>query len=129
MRVCSRCGNPLPLHSGRGRPRKLCSVCSPPRGGRVPSPVVEATSGPARSVVEATRALLVSEGVVGTPMGRSALVLAERIDDRDQPLAAVSQAVRQLREALASVVAGERVDTGDPSDEFTRKRRARESGA
>jgi hypothetical protein len=91
--------------------------------------VVEASSGRAGTVAGATRGLLVAEGLMDTPMGRSALVLAERIDDRDQPLAAVSQAVKQLREALASVVAAERADTGDPSDEFTRKRRARESGA
>jgi hypothetical protein len=28
---CSRCGRALPLPSMKGRPRKMCTVCSPPR--------------------------------------------------------------------------------------------------
>jgi hypothetical protein len=55
--------------------------------------------------------------------------LAACIDDTSEPLSARTQAVKQLREALSSVVAPEQAAPADPNDEFTRKRLAREHGA
>ena len=67
--------------------------------------------------------------VLASPMGRAALVLAARIDDPDEPLTAVAQSVKQLRDALAAVLTATETAPADPNDEFTRKRIARERGA
>ncbi len=129
MRTCAKCGATLPVETGRGARRKMCATCSPSRPRRKPQPpaaAVAASSAPVGCVLDATRAVLVAEGALGTPMGQASLALAEAIDDRDQPLAARSQAVKQLREALGSVLAAEKSAPADPNDEFTRKRRERE---
>lgn len=39
QRACERCGNPLPIQVGRGRPRKLCFTCRP---GTTAKPASEA---------------------------------------------------------------------------------------
>jgi hypothetical protein len=91
--------------------------------------VAAAVSAPAGSVLEATRAALIAANALSTPMGQASLVLAACIDDSSEPLAARTQAVKQLREALSSVVASEQAAPADPNDEFTRKRLAREHGA
>ena len=132
MRSCAKCGAAMPLETGRGRRRKFCASCSPSRPRRKPDPpavVVQAVSAPAGSVLEATRALLLTSGRLDTPMGQAALVLASRIDDAGEPLAAITAATKQLREALSSVVSDEQAAPADPNDEFTRKRLAREHGA
>ena len=131
MRTCAKCGTSLPIETGRGARRKMCAKCSPSRPRRKPQPpaaAVAVAASPIGCVADATRAVLAAERMLDAPMGRAAMVLAERIDDRDQPLAAVSQAVKQLREALAAVLTTERAVPADPNDEFTRMRLARESG-
>ena len=132
MRLCATCGADMPLETGRGRRRKFCPTCSPSRPRRKPEPseaVTRAVTAPAGSVLDATRAALVQSGRLDTPMGQAALVLASRIDDAGEPLAAITQATKQLREALSSVVSEEQAAPADPNDEFTRKRLAREHGA
>lgn len=133
MRNCAKCGDPLPIEKGRGARRKMCASCSPSRPRRKSQPpavVAEAAASRIGCVLDATRAVLLSAGVLESPMGQASLVLARRIDDDREPVAALSQAVKQLREALASVVSADRVEApADPNDEFTRKRLARESGA
>ena len=132
MRSCAKCGAPLPVETGGGARRKMCATCSPSRPGRKPQPpavVVEATSAPVGCVLDATRAALIQAGALDSPMGQASLVLASCIDNPREPLAARTQAVKQLREALSSVVAGEQAAPADPNDEFTRKRLAREHGA
>jgi len=132
MRSCAKCGAQLPVETGRGARRKMCATCSPSRPRRKPQPpavVVEVVSQPIGCVLDATRAALVESGRLGSPMGQAALVLAKCIDDDDHPLAARAQAVKQLREALTSVVTAEQAAPADPNDEFTRKRLAREHGA
>ncbi len=132
MRSCAKCGAALPVETGRGRRRKYCEACNPSRPRRKPPlapSVVAATSAPVGSVLEATRSALVAAGALDTPMGQASLVLASCIDDPGESLAARTQAVKQLREALASVVSAEQAAPADPNDEFTRKRLAREHGA
>jgi hypothetical protein len=109
----------------------MCATCSPKRirkSDTAPS-VAAAVSAPAGSVLEATRAALIAANALSTPMGQASLVLAACIDDTSEPLSARTQAVKQLREALSSVVAPEQAAPADPNDEFTRKRLAREHGA
>lgn len=123
----------MPLETGRGRRRKMCATCSPSRPRRksdvvVAPEVVEVISTPVGNILEATRRALASAGATDTPMGQAALVLARRIDNDDEPLAAINQAVKQLRETLASVITADMPAVADPNDEFTRKRLARESG-
>ena len=132
MRSCAKCGAELPVETGRGRRRKYCDSCSPSRPRRKPPlapSVAAAVSAPAGSVLEATRAALIAANALSTPMGQASLVLAACIDDSSEPLAARTQAVKQLREALSSVVASEQAAPADPNDEVTRKRLAREHGA
>ena len=132
MRSCAKCGAVMPLETGRGRRRKFCAACSPSRPRRkpdLPESVTRAVSAPVGSVLEATRLALAQARRLDTPMGQAALVLAKRIDDADEPLAAITQATKQLREALSSVVTEEQAVPADPNDEFTRKRLAREHGA
>ena len=109
----------------------MCEECSPSRPRRKPAPpaaVARAVSAPIGSVLEATRAALVQAGTLGTPMGQAALVLAARIDDANEPLAAITQATKQLAATLTPV-GQPAAETSDPNDEFTRKRLAREHGA
>jgi hypothetical protein len=132
MRVCAKCSAEMPVETGRGRRRKYCEACNPSRPRRKPplAPSVAAAVGaPAGSVLEATRSALIAAGALSTPMGQAALVLASCIDDSSEPLAARTQAVKQLGAALSSVVSAEQAAPADPNDEFTRKRLAREHGA
>ena len=132
MGMCARCGGPLPVQTGKGRRRKMCATCSPSRPRRKPDPPAAATAAVAAepgTVLDATRAALADARVLASPMGRAALVLAARIDDPDEPLTAVAASVKQLRDALAAVLAATETAPADPNDEFTRKRIARERGA
>ena len=130
-----KCGVVLPLEQGRGRRRKMCEACSPSRPRRKPesAPAAKAAAAAAVGCVrDATRAALVEAGVADSPMGQAALVLAEEIDSRAHPLAQVASAVKQLERALTVALApagGQQTTADDPEDEFTRKRRARESAA
>lgn len=109
----------------------MCATCSPSRPRRKPAPpavVARAVAAPVGSVLAATRAALTRSGGLGTPMGQAALVLAARIDDANEPLAAITSATKQLAATLTPV-AQPAAETSDPNDEFTRKRLAREHGA
>ena len=130
MRTCAKCGADLPLESGRGRRRKMCQTCSPskPRKSNNPAQISDVAAAPVGSVLAATRAALTRSGGLGTPMGQAALVLAARIDDANEPLAAITQATKQLAATLTPM-AQPAAETSDPNDEFTRKRLAREHGA
>ena len=56
--------------------------------------------------MDATRRVLEEADRVDTPMGRAALVLAERVDSRQDTGSALATAVRGLDEALKSALEG-----------------------
>ena len=101
-RTCERCGAPIPPRIGPGGKRRFCPTCSPSRNrGKNPSspaPVaVMPVPAEGESVVEATRALLDTHpGAVDHPMGRTALVLAARIDSTSESTPSITGAAKQL---------------------------------
>lgn len=101
-RTCERCGGPIPPRVGPGGKRRFCPTCSPSRnrgkGSPGPGPVaVVPVPAEGESVVEATRALLDTHpGAVNHPMGRTALVLAARIDSTSESTPSITGAAKQL---------------------------------
>ncbi len=148
-RTCERCGGPIPPRIGPGGKRKRCPSCSPSRNrGRKPSSPAPVAVLPVavegESVVEATRALLGTHpGAVDHPMGRTALVLAGRIDSTSESTPSITGAAKQLdsciRIALAATEPAEvslldelrakhAQRSTDATEEFQRKRAEREAG-
>lgn len=148
-RTCERCGAPIPPRIGPGGKRKRCPTCSPSRnrGKNSSSPVPDTvvpipTAG--ESVVESTRALLNTHpGAVDHPMGRTALVLAARIDSTSESTPSITGAAKQLDSCLRIALsatepaapslldelrAKHAQHSTDPTEEFQRKRAEREAG-
>jgi len=79
---CKTCGGPIPVSTGRGRPRQYCSDCSPTRERpERRQPVVALPGVPTGGRIEAaTRDELVAAGRQDTSDGVVALHLAQLID-------------------------------------------------
>ncbi len=125
MAACLDCGGALPPR-GVGAPRKRCVVCSPPRRSKAKrAPVVRlpAAKPEPESVYDATERALSEAGRLGTPGGQAALVLAARIDSREDSGAGIAAMVKQLQATIAEVTKDART-TVSPLDEL-RARRAR----
>lgn len=124
QRRCETCGALLPIQTGRGRRRKFCEDCSTrsPKA-RQRKALAESDS---RGLFAAVRAELDEAGVLATADAEAALLLAKRIESQVDPGSAIAQMVRTLREMKSAALSVSDVETGDPVDEFTAKRRERE---
>ena len=80
------------------------------------------------SVEKATRKALTDAGVVDSPLGQSALALAEMLDDSDTASTARVAAAKELRATLGEATAG-RSAVKDPVDELRERRERRLAGA
>lgn len=148
-RTCERCGAPIPPRIGPDGKRRFCPTCSPSRNrGKNPSspaPVaVLPVAAEGESVAEATRALLGTHpGAVSHPMGRTALVLAARIDSTSESTPSITGAAKQLDSCLRIALAATEPAVpsvldelrakhaqrnADANEEFQRKRTEREAG-
>lgn len=112
MKTCKMCGAPLPLPSGRGRPRTKCESCSPSVRRRpvTARPVDGVTPG---GVLAATRADLVAAGVDSTHLGQAALHLAAAIDSGDEHGAGLAALVKQWRDTMRVALPTDQADA-DP---------------
>lgn len=121
-RNCERCGEALPLQTGRGRRRKFCSACSRSKNKprRVPAQI--STEG----LYESVRAEFDAAGVLSSSDAEAALLLARRIEKEVDPGSAIAQMVRTLREVKSAALSVADSVESDPVDEFTAKRRERE---
>lgn len=121
-RNCERCGEQLPIQTGRGRRRKFCSACSRSKNKPKRAPVEIATEG----LYETVRAELDAAGVLSSSDAEAALLLARRIEKEVDPGSAIAQMIRTLREVKSAALSGADSVEFDPVDEFTAKRRERE---
>ena len=79
-------------------------------------------------VFAAVKAELDKAELVDSPLGRTVLVLGQRLDDPESPATAVAAMAKELRVALEALgVGAAKVDT--PLDELRRKRQERQKGA
>lgn len=113
---CATCGDPMPEHNGRGRPRKHCTTCKPIKvTARKPSakPSGQQERPQAGSLLGAVRAELQRMDAMGTSRGQAALDLAERImDSRNDANAAALH--KQLLVTLVEVEQRAIPDEYDP---------------
>lgn len=123
-RSCTKCGAPLPLQVGRGRPRSKCATCSPSRA-KVRQPVTVDLPTTGRGLTDATRATLVAAGLADSPEAHMALRLAERIEADSDSGASLAALVKQLRETLTAALASAQDRAADPLDELAAKRERR----
>lgn len=119
------CGNLIPVQLGRGKPRKFCLTCSPPRGepAETPEPVTwrrpvvapplptllppPSPSAPQDGpVLASVRARLDEAERAGTPEAAVALRLAGLLDVGDFTASGAAALSRELRAALADALAG-----------------------
>lgn len=121
MRACTNCGAPLPIQTGRGGRRKRCATCSPRRNIPPPARVLPADDG---SIETATRAALRAAGRADSPLGRTAILLAARLDSRQDTGAGLAAVSKQLASVLAEAVK-DAVITESPLDELRARRRAK----
>lgn len=121
-RQCERCGEPLPIQTGRGRRRKFCSACSRSKNKPRNAPARVSTAG----LYESVRAELEFAGVLGSSDAEAALLLARRIEKDVDPGSAIAQMLRTLREIKSAALSVGDAAESDPVDEFTARRRERE---
>ena len=127
QRICAKCGGPIPPKTNRGKDRKYCLECSPPRGTKPRKPAKPRVAVHPTTIVAATESELDAADVLGTSSGQAAMLLARRIQSDIDSGSSLAQLVRQLRESVASAI-GEAVPAeSDPLDEL-RARRERRSG-
>lgn len=112
MKTCKMCGAPLPLPSGRGRPRTKCESCSPSVRKQRPATVVPGGVTPG-GVLAATRSDLAAAGVEFTHLGQAALHLAAAIDSGDEHGAGLAALVKQWRDTMRVALPSDQADT-DP---------------
>ncbi len=124
QRKCESCGALLPIQTGRGRRRKFCTDCSRSPKARQRRAVLASSSS--EGLYAAVHAELESAGVLASADAEAALLLARRIERQVDPGSAIAQLMRALREMKSAALSVADVDTGDPVDEFTAKRRERE---
>lgn len=124
MRKCSKCGADLPLQTGRGRRRKMCEMCAPPRRRQAPAQTTAPTAS-GGSLTEAVRAELDAAGLLGTAGGFQALALAQRIDADQEPGAALAALNKELRAQMNALGAAETEPVADPVDELKARRAGR----
>jgi len=101
VKSCSKCGAPLPLPSGRGRPRTRCQSCAP---SQAKSQAPRRTKTTAEGVLAATRAELEAAGATGSSAGQAALSLAAAIDSGEDRGAALAALVKQLGVTMRAAV-------------------------
>lgn len=75
-------------------------------------------------VLSATRAELTKSNKLDTPLGRTALALAARLDDPDTPGSAMANIAKELRSSMESLERGT-AKAGDPVDELRERREQR----
>lgn len=128
-----RCGRPIPVQSGPGRPRTRCDVCSPPgrRHGAaplasLPAAVERPTPGTAGLLAE-TRARLVDAERLDSPEGALSILLAGMLEDGGHTASGVAALSKQLLATLQAAV-GDAPAAADGLDELAR-RRADKAGA
>lgn len=128
MRICSKCGSPLPLQTGRGARRKMCATCSPSRDRKGKKPRTKTAPKPKiarRSLVSSVTAELTSAGMLDSHQGQAALLLAKRLASGEDSGASMAQVVRQLRETMTAAMAAAAPPEADPVDELRAKREKR----
>lgn len=103
-RSCEDCGATLPRQTGPGGRRKRCADCAALRR-RKPRPAL-IQAGDDGSIETATRAALAEAGRVDHPLGRTALLLATRLDARADTGAGLAAVTKQLAATLAEAVKG-----------------------
>lgn len=114
-KVCTQCGGPLPVQTGRGRRRVKCATCAPPRKPKPqPVAVMPSTGGRQGGLLESVRAELSAAGAEASAAGQAALLLAERIEFGENSGSAVAQMVRQLHDSLARALSAEEPAAADP---------------
>ena len=128
---CAGCEEPLPPKRGRGKPRKFCVTCRPPRTAAktstpepapLPRTVVQAAEG---SLVESVEAELVAAGKHDASIGQQALSLARRIMSEQDSGAAIASMHKELRVMMNAATAGSAADAGDFLDELSARRERR----
>lgn len=126
-RDCAQCGEPF---EAKRATALYCSGKCRKRAQRSRGPATEASSAPAPAsdgdVAGAVREKLAAAKVEATPLGRSALVLARRIDTFGaiEPGAALASLTRELRATLEAALMKADAE-GDPVDELARQRSRR----
>lgn len=117
---CAACGRTFQAKNGR---HKFCSGTCRARGHRGAVVALDA-GGPGESLEESTRRQLEAGGCEQSPAGRSALLLARRLDQGGDTGSAVAALARQhlasLEEALRDAT-----PAGDPVNELRERRRRR----
>lgn len=102
MKNCRQCGAPLPLQSGRGRPRTRCRECAPPQ--KKPQRIPLSSQVAPGLMVDATRAELEAAGVAGSSGGVAALAIAAAIDSGEETGSALAALVKQHGATMRGLV-------------------------
>lgn len=126
IRTCEHCSSEYPAKTVRSRYcsdrcRRRANYTGAARRRR------DASSSPeSRTVVEAVRQALGGLGVLSTPRGQSALVLAERLDTASSESGAGLAALARQLDALVAAALAESTGTEpDIVDQLRARRRAR----
>lgn len=119
MKVCPKCGKPLPAPRPGGQ-RRYCATCSPPRPDRVKAAEVTVlrVKGP---VYDATLAQLTEVGLLHHWRGALLLGLAEAIDADAGSGSALAALVKEFQSQFTKALAGHQV-VESPLDELRRRR-------
>jgi hypothetical protein len=127
--TCSDCGAPLPMQSGRGRPRVRCVPCSDKRRGKVVTLRREPEAPPAApgGLLAGVRAQLDAVGRSDTVDGLAALDAAAALDGGAVTGAARAALLREMRVAANDAL---RVGPAEGGliDELRDKREQKASG-
>lgn len=126
-RSCEKCGDRLPPQRSGGV-RKKCAKCSPKRV-RPPKnqrQVVAVSDLPSErgSIYAATLATLEQAGRTETPLGATALLLAQRLDANQDSGSAVAALAKQLAATLEDATRGAQIAMS-PLDELRARRNAK----
>lgn len=129
QRPCDGCGKP---YEAKRKNSRFCSGRCRARvhaaGGKPAPVVVDVVPQPGASdLVESTRVYLAAANRHETPLGLTALVLAERISSGHEPGGAVATLTKALRETLAEAMEGAGAAV-DPMDQLRKRRDAKRAG-
>lgn len=126
--LCRDCGAQIPKAVGRGRQRTYCEICSPPRRKKPPAPrqAADKTDPPTAcgSIHAATLATLEQAGRTDTPLGATALLLAQRLDADQDSGSAMAAMAKQLGATLEDATRGAQIAMS-PLDELRARRDAK----
>lgn len=127
-RDCADCGRPIPPQTEKGRPRKYCVACRPPRARREPGARAHAQPVEDQNLIDRYTAELEEAGRLDTPDGAHVMLLARLLARGGHSASGAAALSRELRTAMNVALRDLGSDGGDLVDELARRREEKLAG-